>query len=115
MHWRILGHEGLAKREVALWLSSGALSVEHAGEALSRYEVEYKPGSRGQAGKLIQVRRPMLFETSFAAPQMRLFGLEETLGEDGWLKAMKLEGYARRSPRGPQAIQQALFPYTEAI
>ena len=117
MHWRILGHEALAKKEVALWLSSDTLSMEHGGQALSRYEVEYKPSSagRGQAGKLIQVRRPELFETSFAAPQMRLFGLEEILGEDGWLKAMKLEGYARRSPRGPQAIQQALFPYAEAI
>jgi putative transposase len=42
MHWRILGHEGLAKRAVALWLSSDALIVEHAGEPLSRYEVEYR-------------------------------------------------------------------------
>ncbi len=46
MHWRILGHEGLAKRAVALWLSSDALIVEHAGEPLSRYEVEYRLGRR---------------------------------------------------------------------
>ena len=115
MHWRILGHEALAKREVALWLSSDALSVEHAGEALSRYEVEYKPGSRGQASKLIQVRRPELFETVHRLPQPRLFGLEETLGEDGWLKAMKLEGYAPRKIARPQALQEVLFPCLEAL
>jgi hypothetical protein len=46
---------------------------------------------------------------------MRLFGLAETLGEDGWLKALRLEDYvARRRPRRPQALQQALFPYHEA-
>ena len=91
MHWRILGNEGLAKREVALWLSNGALAVQHAGETLSRYEVEYKPSSRGQAGKLIQVRRPEIFETSHRLPQPRLFGLEEALSESGWLKMLKLE------------------------
>ena len=37
------------------------------------------------------------------------------LGEGGWLKAMRLEGYAPRRPRGPLALQQALFPYAEAL
>jgi hypothetical protein len=31
------------------------------------------------------------------------------------LKAMRLEGYAPRPPRPPQALQQALFPYAEAL
>jgi transposase InsO family protein len=106
MHWRILGHEGLAKRDVALWLSSDALSIEYAGEALSRYKVEYRPGSGG----LKQVRSPELFETAHRLPQLRLFGLDETLGE-GWLKALKLDGYAPRRAAGPRAIQEALFPY----
>lgn len=56
MHWRILVHEGLAKRDVALWLSSDALSVQHAGETLSRYEVEYQPDRAGIASKLRSVR-----------------------------------------------------------
>jgi hypothetical protein len=109
MHWRIFGHEGLAKRHVALWLSSDVLTVEHAGETLSRYEVEYRPGSGG----LRQVRRPELFETVHLLPQPRLFGLEELLG-DGWLKVLRLEGYAPRSPRRSEALQQALFPYHDA-
>jgi hypothetical protein len=47
--------------------------------------------------------------------QPSLFGLDEALGEGGWLKALKLDEYApRRSPR-PQASQQVLFPYVEAL
>jgi hypothetical protein len=46
--------------------------------------------------------------------QPRLFGLD-ALGEAGWLKALRLEGYAPRRPRGPLALQQALFPYAEAL
>ena len=48
------------------------------------------------------------------AAQLKLFGLEDALGEAGWLKALRLEGYAVRSRRRPDALQQALFPYHEA-
>ncbi len=54
----------------------------------------------------------MLFGTALALPQPRLFGLD-SLGEGGWLKAMRLEDYAPRRPR-PGSLQQALFPYHEA-
>jgi hypothetical protein len=37
------------------------------------------------------------------------------LDEAGWLKALKLEGYAPRAPRGPGSLQQALFPYADAL
>ena len=60
------------------------------------------------------MKKATLFETPFAPDQMRLFGLAEALGEDGWLKALRLEDYAARRPRRPPALQQALFPYHEA-
>jgi hypothetical protein len=47
--------------------------------------------------------------------QMRLCGLAETLGEDGWLKALRLEDYAPRNPRRPGMLQQVLFPHTDAV
>ncbi len=47
-------------------------------------------------------------------PQRRLFALD-SLGEGGWLKAMRLAGYAPRSPGRPKAVQEALFPYAEAL
>ena len=62
----------------------------------------------------IEVSKPTLCEKPFAPSQMRLFGLAETLGEGGWLKALRLEDYVARRPRRPQALQQALFPYHEA-
>ena len=72
-------------------------------------------GGRGRAGRLLEVSKPTLFETTFVADQMRLCGLAETLGEDGWLKALRLEDYAPRNPRRPGMLQQVLFPHTDAV
>ena len=86
--------------EAELWLLESTLTVEHAGELLSACEVRYDasfPGRRGGSGKLLEVGKPTLFETPFASGQMRLFGLAETLGDDGWLKMLRLDDYA---PRG---------------
>ena len=56
--------------------------------------------------------RPVLFESTTALPQPKLFGLD-SLGEGGWFKALRLEDYAPRRPRAG-SLQQALFPYHEA-
>ncbi len=106
--WRVYGEEGLAGREAAVWLREKTLSVEHAGEPLSRYEVEFVAGTE----KPRALARPVLFETTIALPQGRLFGLE-SLGESGWVKALKLEGYAPRRRARPESLQQALFAYRE--
>ncbi|MDQ5810481.1 MAG: hypothetical protein M3358_06990 [Actinomycetota bacterium] len=84
---------------------------EHAGESLSRYEVEHEPST----GKLRGVGRPTLFETSIVLGQPRLFDLARALGEEGWLKVLKLGEYAPRKPRRLEALQQVLLAYTEAI
>ncbi len=57
MRWRLYGEEGLARCEVVLWLGTETLTVEYAGEALSRYEVEYL----SEGGKLREVKHPTLF------------------------------------------------------
>ena len=111
-HWRIYGEEGLPRKEATLWLeaSEASLTMEYRGQPLSRYDVGFVAGTE----KLRAITRPRLFETSYAIPQLRLFGLN-ALGETGWLKALKLNGYeTRRSPR-PQALQQTLFSYLEAL
>ncbi len=108
-HWRLYGEEALGGREAALWLAAESLTIEHAGEPLSRYDVKVEPDT----GALMSVGRPRLFETPRALPQPWLFALD-ALGEGGWLKAMRLEGYARRSPRRPEGLQQALFAHHEA-
>ena len=116
MRWRLYGEEGLAGKRADLWLLENTLTVEHAGEPLSAYEVSYDAaGGRSGAGRLLEVRKPTLFETPFAAGQPRLFGLAETLGEEGWLKALRLGDYAPRSPRHPDMLQQVLFTYTDAL
>ena len=84
--------------------------VEHAGEALSRYEVESLPGTN----KLRAVTNPKLFETSYHQAQLGLFQLNY-LGDSGWLKALKLEEYSPRRLQRSQALQDVLFPYLDAL
>ncbi len=81
-HWRVYAEEGLAFREVAVWVGDGALAVEYGGRTLSRYDVSVSQG----AAKLEAVTNPRLFASGYRAPQLRLFGLD-ALGEGGWLKA----------------------------
>ncbi|MDP8899846.1 MAG: hypothetical protein M3N33_01605 [Actinomycetota bacterium] len=96
----------------ALWLREKSLMLWHAGETLSRYKVDPRPGS----GKLRDVGDPTLFENFHRRnrPQARLFGLQEVVG-GGWLKALKLEECAARGPRRPQALQEVLFPYAKTL
>ena len=106
-HWRLYGEESLAKKEAALWLQEESLTLEYRGQPLSRYEVEFVAGT----GELRAVAHPRLFETPHATPQPKLFALD-ALGDGGWLKALRLEGYAPRGPRRPSALQEALFPFS---
>jgi putative transposase len=110
-HWRVYAEEGLARSEVALWLGNNGLSVEYGGQPLSRYDVSLSMGAK----RFKDVTNPRLFVTRHRAPQLKLFALEEALGEGGWLKALKLEGYASSTRRRPQALQDVLFPYLDAL
>lgn len=107
-----------AGRQADLWLLESTLTVEHAGEPLSAYEVSYDAGSsgaRGRSGRLLEVKKPTLFETSYASDQPRLFGLADALGDDGWLRMLRLDDYALRRPRRPDMLQHVLFAYTDAL
>jgi putative transposase len=107
-HWRLYGEEGLAKKETALWLQEESLTLEYRGQPLSRYDVAFEGGTED----LRAVTRATLFETGHVLSQGRLFTLG-VLGEDGWLKALKLDGYAPRKPFRPQALQGVLFSHGE--
>lgn len=98
----------LAGWEAALWLREKALTVEHAGEPLSRYALEFEAST----GKPRVLARPVLFGTAIPPAQPKLFA-SSALGEGRWLKTLRLEDYAPRKAR-PGSLQQALFPYHEA-
>jgi len=107
-HWRLYGEEGLAKKETALWLQEESLTLEYRGQPLCRYDVAFEGGTE----ELRALTRPTLFETGYVLSQGRLFTLG-VLGEDGWLKVLKLDGYAPRKPSRPQALQGVLFSHGE--
>jgi len=51
MRWRLYAEEALAGTEAELWLVENTLTVEHAGEPLSAYELAYDAqGGADQAG-----------------------------------------------------------------
>lgn len=113
--FRLYAEEGLAGREVAVWVAEDGLTVEYGGEALSRYEVECAPATGvSSVGRLRRVKSHTLFKTSIMLDQLRLFDLGETLGEQGWIKFLKLDEYAARQPRRPDELPQVLFAYAEA-
>ena len=76
---------------------------------LSRYDVSLSLGA-----KLESVTNTRLFASPYETGQPELFALS-ALGEGGWIKAMRLKGYAPRSPGRPKALQQVLFRYAEAL
>lgn len=96
---------------MALWLGEDGLVVEYGGDALSRYDVSFSLSET----RLGNVTNPRLFATRHRTPQLKLFGLDDALGEGGWLKALRLDRYAPRTHRKPMAIQEVLFPYLEAL
>jgi hypothetical protein len=99
-----------------VWVQEDSLTVEYGGEALSRYEVECDPAAGASSvGRLQKVKGHTLYETSIILPQLRLFDLGEALGEEGWVKFLKLNEYAPRQAQRPDELQQVLFPYAEAI
>ena len=110
-HWRVYGEEGLARRQVALWLGIDGLVVEYGGDTLSRYDVSLSSGET----KLEAVTNPRLLATKYRTPQLKLFALYDILGEDGWLKVLRLDGYAVRSRETPEMLQQGLFSYLDAL
>lgn len=97
-HWRLYAEESLAGREAALWLEPKTLTMEYAGEALSRYEVRRS----ADGAELREVGKATMFETSIVVHQPKLFDLASALGEDGWLKAVRMDDYAPRAPKRPE-------------
>ncbi len=87
------------------------MAVEYGDQTLARYDVSL---SR-DAARLEGVTNPRLFATGYGTTQLRLFALQDLLGDAGWLKALRLNGYAARTRRRPQALQYSLFPYLEAL
>ena len=119
MHWRVYAEEGLALCEVAIWIGGDDLSVEYAGQTLSRYDISLssKKTRRSAKHSLHDVSNPRLFATRYqtSRPQLKLFELQDLLGNEGWLKTLRLEDYAPRKPRLPLALQEVLFAYLDAI
>ena len=50
-----------------------------------------------------------------SAPTQAIRAARLDHGDAGWLKALRLDGYAARTRQRPEALQHPLFPYLEAL
>ena len=118
-HWRVYAEEGLALCEIAIWIGGDGLSVEYAGQTLSRYDISLSSKRAQRSAKLLleDVSNPRLFATKYgrSQDQPRLFKLDDVLGKDGWLKMLRLEDYAPWKRRRPQMLQEVLFSYLDVV
>ncbi len=71
-HCDLYGEHGLAKRQVAVWLSVDAemLTLEHSEEPLVQYTVAHEPDRK----HLKKATLLHFFETRFRSPQLPLWG-----------------------------------------
>lgn len=99
--WAAYGERGLPGRQVAVWLYREHLTVAFADEPLAEYQVRYEPGTQ----RLKAITDPHLFETPFAPAQLPLL----TLGEEDWLKVLRVPPYAPRRQRATGVSQPPLF------
>ena len=102
--WRLYGEEGLAGNEATLWLHAKNLTVEYAGEPLSRYDVE--PASGVGTGGLLVVRRPTLFETSYPRSWAPAEALRAGRPRRGRV-AQSIQARRVRSPAAPRIASVA--------
>jgi hypothetical protein len=109
-HWRVYAEEGLARCEVAVWLGDGEMAVKYGGQTLSRYDVSLSQ----DAAKLKAVTNPRLFATPYRTPRSRSSSRSTPSARGAGSRRSGSRG-TPPARRRPEALQQALFPYLEAL
>jgi hypothetical protein len=56
-----------------------------------------------------------IHDPGYELPRIPIPRTRVNRGEGGWLKALKISEYALRKLRRPEKLQDALFPYLDAI
>lgn len=99
--WRIYGEYGLAHQTAVVWLYGETLTVACGETALAVYRVSYQPGLK----QLRTITEPQLFDTRYRSPQQPLW----ELGEEEWLKVVRVQPVMRQTRRAPMG-EQAVLP-----
>jgi hypothetical protein len=98
----IYAERGLAKRRVAVWIYEGDLRIEYQQTVLARYQCSYQRTRK----RLTSVRRPVVYHTPFASPQLELWELDD----NQWLKVVQRSARPQWKRRASMhAIQLPLF------
>ena len=105
-HWRIYGERGLSGKQAAVCLYGETLLLEFSDEPLAQYSVARESDRRS----LKEVVPRQLFDTQFRSPQPALW----ELGEEEWLKVLRVPSSAPRRARYMGCEQGRLFAWESA-
>ncbi len=100
-HWRMYGEQGLSGRAVVVWLYGETLTIAVENTPLTQYRVSYEPDLK----QLRTVAEPRIFEHRYHTSQLSLW----ELGEDEWLKIVRLPMPAPRRRCSAKVVQERLF------
>lgn len=92
----LYGEEGLAGKPASISLLHDTLTLEYAGESLSRYSVEFQPDQK----RFLRVGTPQLYEHHYRSPQLPLW----EPGEVKWEVIIACPPYHPRRKRERQAV-----------
>ncbi len=99
----IYAERGLAKKRVAVWLYQDRLHVEYQHTVLARYQYRLDRKSK----KITDIKKPSIYKTLFASPQVELFELDD----DQWHKILKRPEYAKRRRRNKDSAKQLALAF----
>ncbi len=98
--WRVYGEHGLPGQPAVIWLYGETLTIALNDVALAQYRVNYQPDLK----HLRTIDEPRMFDNPYRSPQLPLW----ELGDDEWLKVVRLPDYPRRTPQRVMGTQAAL-------
>jgi transposase len=91
-NWRFFGEDGLAGKQVSVWMYEGTLKIEYQATTLSEYSITFVPDRK----HIEAVKNSRRLETHFRSPQLHLW----QKGETEWLLALRRPEPATRKKRG---------------
>jgi transposase InsO family protein len=94
----IYAERGLARKRVAVWIYEGTVRIEYEQALLARYRGQYDAHHK----HLQAVGEPHLYRTTYAAPQLEFWELDE----EQWRKVREVPPRSRRGRLARASVEQ---------
>ena len=76
----VYAERGLSRQRVSIWVYDGRLQIAYRDALLAQYTYRYDRTTK----RLRTIKRPQLYHTSYASPQLELFELDDAQWRKAW-------------------------------